>query len=75
MENYATKSEMDFRFTALEKDMNNMGSSIREFKAQTREDIKAVWNAINNMIFKVAAVVTICSTIVLLVFKLIEHKG
>jgi len=48
-----------------EKDINAVGKVMRE-------DFKSVWKAIDIMLFKVGVVVTLTSSIVMAVFKIIE---
>ena len=75
MEQYANKTEVDFQFKSLEKDMNNLGSAVRELKQDTKDDMAAVWVAINGMLAKVALIVGTVTTGVLFIFKIIEFVG
>jgi len=44
----------------------------KEHKDNVREDFKAVWKAIDGMLVKVGALVTVCCTVVMLLFKFAE---
>ena len=74
-----TREEFEYRTKQHNTDINKLGDSMRErvkvLKADTERDFEYVWKAINGMIFKVAAVVTICSTLVLVIFKMWETVG
>ena len=80
-----SREEFDYRQSELKEDINQLGNSMRsalaEHKKEVRDNFKDVWkgiektrDSIDKMIFKVAAVVTVCSTIVLLIFKLFESN-
>ena len=56
-------------FEARLKTMDNyMGT----FKKETREDFHSVWKAIDAMLIKTGVVVTICTSIVMAIFKYID---
>jgi len=66
-------------FNGLKDDMNRLGdvmrSNLRDYKTDTKDNFKDVWKAIDSMLFKVAAVVTICTSVVMGIFKMIEVTG
>ena len=70
-----TREEVLLMNASIEKDINSLGILIREHRQESREDIKSVWKAIDMMLFKVGAVVTIMTTIVMFVFKVVEASG
>jgi len=76
MPNEISRPEFESRCTALKDDINSLGETmredVRELKGDTRDDFKSVWKAIDGMLIRVGAVVTICSTIVMGIFKAIE---
>ncbi len=60
-----TREEIEARFT-------NMKEYYSEFKKETREDFQSIWKAIDMLLFKTGIVVTICTTIVMVIFKMVE---
>lgn len=53
------------RFSAMDKNVDQLRDS-------TRDDFKSVWKAIDMMLIKTGAVVTIVTSMVMAVFKFIE---
>ena len=70
-----TREEVILMNQAREKDINALGSSLRDHNEDNREDFKSLWKAIDMMIFKVGAIVTIMTTVVMFIFKVVEASG
>lgn len=60
-------------------DINNMGTQMRNQELDVRDDFKSVWRAIDGMLLKIGAVVTVMTTImtsvVMFIFKIMEASG
>jgi len=67
-----SKEEVVLMDDARGKQIDNLGGQLREHKKDTKDDFKSVWKAIDMMLFKVAAVVTICTSAVMFIFKAVE---
>jgi len=68
-----TREEFESRQILLKDDINNLGKVMRTdlatYKKEVREDFQSVWKSIDMMLFKVGVVVTICSTLVMVIFR------
>jgi len=74
-----SRAEFESRSTGLKDDINKLGDTLRETIRQnevdTADNFKSVWKSMNSMLFKVAAIVTGCTTVVMAIFKYIEVSG
>lgn len=74
-----SREEFDYRHNELKEDINELGNSVRgqatEFKADTKDNFKDVWKAMDSLLIKVAAIVTICTSVVMMVFKMVEMSA
>lgn len=71
-----TRDEFDYRQNELKEDINQLGKSMRgqlkELKVDTKDNFKDVWKAMDGMLVKVALIVTICTSVVMMIFKFVE---
>jgi len=74
-----SRAEFESRSTAIKNDINKLGDTLRETIRQNDVDnqkaFASLWKSMNNMLVKVAVVVTACTTVVMAVFKYIEVVG
>ena len=74
-----TREEFDYRHNELKEDINQLGDSVRhqlkELKTDTKEEFQAIWKAQDAILLKVGALVTICTSAVMMVFKMIEMSN
>ncbi len=66
MSDEVQRAEFEARLGDVKEDVTALGNVMRD-------DFKSVWRAIDGMLIKVGVVVTICSTVVLGLFKIAEH--
>lgn len=66
-----SREEVELMNKAREKDIHGLGKIIRENELDTKEDFKSVWRAIDMMLLKVGAVVTIMTSLVMVAFKMV----
>ena len=70
------RDEFEARMGGQKEDLTALGNTMRKnmdtFRTEVRDDFKSVWKAMNGMLIKVGIIVTICSSLVLAIFKMIE---
>ena len=73
------RNEFEARMGDVKSDLTACGNAMRtqmhDLKIETREDFKSVWKAIDGMLVKTGILVTICCSIVMAIFKMIESQG
>ncbi len=73
------RSEFEARMGDIKGDLNACGNSMRsqikDLKNENKDEFIRVWKTFDMMLVKTGVVVTICCSIVMAVFKMIEAKG